>query len=149
MLVELVLCHLRTVALTFGLVLVQRGRRRGVRRVVMSAEQQQSKDTPTPERGKKRSRLGSKVDGDKLIREKIAQLEEPFHSIAARLHELIRSTAPELTPRLWYGLPAYTKEGAVICFFRGPETFGERYLTFVLVTKLSSMTAYSGPLPLH
>ncbi len=60
---------------------------------------------------------------------KIAAMPAPYRAIAQRLHEIIRANAPELVPRTWYGLPAYAKEKEVICFVRGPNVFGERYLT--------------------
>lgn len=90
-----------------------------------SAEEGRERTTPR----RRSPRQASKVDGDQLVREKLSSLPEPSRTLALQLHELIRSTAPELTPRLWYGLPAYAKDGAVICFFRVPETFEERYFT--------------------
>ncbi len=81
-------------------------------------------------RSRASSRAGAKVDGAAQVREAIAALSEPWRSIAERLDALIRSAAPELVPRLWYGMPAYAKDGKVVCFFRGPDRFDERYLTF-------------------
>lgn len=72
----------------------------------------------------------AKVDGAALVRDKIAEVPEPWRTIAQRLDALIRSAAPELVPRLWYGMPAYAKDGKVVCFFRSPDRFDERYLTF-------------------
>ncbi len=72
----------------------------------------------------------SKVNGAALVAEKIAEMPEPWRTIAQRLDALIRSAAPELVPRLWYGMPAYAKDGKVVCFFRSPDRFDERYLTF-------------------
>ena len=72
----------------------------------------------------------AKVDGAVLVRDKIAEVPEPWRAIAERLDALIRSAAPELVPRLWYGMPAYAKDGKVVCFFRTPDRFDERYLTF-------------------
>ncbi|MCX2728001.1 DUF1801 domain-containing protein [Thermomicrobium sp. 4228-Ro] len=70
-----------------------------------------------------------KADGAALVTEKIAEMPEPWRAIAQRLDALIRSAAPELVPRLWYGMPAYAKDGKVVCFFRSPDRFDERYLT--------------------
>ncbi len=53
----------------------------------------------------------------------------PYNVLGARLHALIKSSAPVLSPRLWYGMPAYAKDGKVVCFFRGGDKFKERYLT--------------------
>ncbi|MCS7255643.1 MAG: DUF1801 domain-containing protein [Thermomicrobium sp.] len=72
----------------------------------------------------------AKVDGAVLVRDKIAEAPEPWRAIAERLDALIRSAAPALVPRLWYGMPAYAKDGKVVCFFRTPDRFDERYLTF-------------------
>ncbi|MDW8060327.1 MAG: DUF1801 domain-containing protein [Thermomicrobium sp.] len=71
----------------------------------------------------------SKVDGAALVRAKIAEAPEPWRAIAERLDAVIRAAAPELVPRLWYGMPAYAKDGKVVCFFRTPDRFDERYLT--------------------
>jgi uncharacterized protein YdhG (YjbR/CyaY superfamily) len=60
---------------------------------------------------------------------KISQMPEPDGSIAKRLHELITMSAPKLSPRLWYGMPAYTKEGEVLCFFQPAHKFKARYGT--------------------
>src|SRR5947209_5905265 len=59
----------------------------------------------------------------------IAALPAPYCSMGEQLHLLIKASAPALSPRLWYGMPAYAKEGKVICFFRGGDKFKERYMT--------------------
>lgn len=68
-----------------------------------------------------------KADGESAVLAKIAAMPEPYRSMGERLHGLIRASAPALEPRLWYGMPAYAKDGKVICFFRGGEK--ERYMT--------------------
>jgi uncharacterized protein YdhG (YjbR/CyaY superfamily) len=60
---------------------------------------------------------------------KIAEMPEPDRSIGQRLHELVRAAAPSLTPRLWYGMPAYAKDGKVLCFFQPASKFDARYAT--------------------
>ena len=80
-------------------------------------------------------RRSGAVDGEEAVRAAITAMPEPWRSIAERLDFVIRSTAPQLTPRLWYGLPAYALEKAVVCFFRSPQTFGERSLTFGFTDK--------------
>jgi hypothetical protein len=71
-----------------------------------------------------------KGDGEADVREKIAAMPEPFRAMGERLHEIIRSTAPGLSPKTWYGMPAYAnKDGKVICFFRSGHMFKERYMT--------------------
>jgi len=76
------------------------------------------------------SRRGPKRDPDEEVREKIAQLPEPDRTLALRIHELVRQEAPALTPRLWYGMPAYARDGTVVCFFQPASKFGSRYATF-------------------
>ena len=69
------------------------------------------------------------VDGEHAVLEAIAALPEPSRRLATRLHAVIRASAPALVPRTWYGMPAYSKDGEVVCFFRPKEKFKERYLT--------------------
>jgi len=61
---------------------------------------------------------------------KIAELPEPDRSLAGRIHALVKAAAPELTPRTWYGMPAYAKDGKVLCFFQSAQKFKTRYATF-------------------
>jgi uncharacterized protein YdhG (YjbR/CyaY superfamily) len=71
-----------------------------------------------------------KGDGEGAVLAKIAQMPEPDRVMAKRLHEIIRATAPSLTPKTWYGMPAYAnKEGKVVCFFQGAAKFKYRYAT--------------------
>ena len=71
----------------------------------------------------------TKKDPEAEVLEKIAAMSEADRSIAEPLHALIRATGPELSPRLWYGQPAYAREGKVVVFFRGADHDGERYFT--------------------
>jgi uncharacterized protein YdhG (YjbR/CyaY superfamily) len=64
------------------------------------------------------------------VLEKIAEMEEPDRAMAARLHELIKASAPALSPKTWYGMPAYAKDGKVVCFFQSAQKFKSRYATF-------------------
>lgn len=68
-------------------------------------------------------------DGEGAVLAKVAEFPEPWRAIGERLHALVGEVAPELTPRLWYGMPAYARGRKTVCFFRAPQTFGERYLT--------------------
>ena len=61
---------------------------------------------------------------------KIAEMPEGDRAMAERLHELIKATAPALSPRTWYGMPAYAKDGKVVCFFQSAQKFKSRYATF-------------------
>ena len=61
---------------------------------------------------------------------KIAELPEPDRALGERLHAIIRASAPALSPKLWYGMPAYAKDGKVVCFFQAAQKFKTRYATF-------------------
>ena len=74
--------------------------------------------------------LKDKTDGETAVRAAIAEMSPQDRAIAKRLHELITATAPDLTPKTWYGMPAYAKEGKVVCFFRNAGKFKERYAMF-------------------
>ena len=68
--------------------------------------------------------------GESALLGKIAEMPEPDASMAKRLHEIIKANAPILTPKTWYGMPAYAKDGKVVCFFQSAAKFGARYATF-------------------
>ena len=70
-----------------------------------------------------------KADGENDVLAKIAEMAEPDRAMGERLHAIIKASAPALSPRLWYGMPAYAKDGKVICFFRDTQKFKERYMT--------------------
>lgn len=76
-----------------------------------------------------RAKRGRKKDGEADLLAKIAELPEPDRSLAQRIHELVTAAAPALEPKTWYGMPAYAKDGKVICFFQGAAKFGSRYAT--------------------
>ena len=71
-----------------------------------------------------------KADGESDVLAAIAAMQEPDRAMAKRLHAIIKASAPALSPRLWYGMPAYTKEGKVVCFFQPAQKFKTRYATF-------------------
>jgi len=75
-------------------------------------------------------RGAARADGESAVLAKIAEMPEADRVIATRLHELITATAPGLSPRTWYGMPAYAKEGKVVCYFTPASKFKERYATF-------------------
>ena len=72
----------------------------------------------------------NKPDGESAVLATIAAMPEADRVIAGRLHEIIKASAPVLSPRLWYGMPAYTRDGKVVCFFQSMEKFRTRYATF-------------------
>jgi hypothetical protein len=82
------------------------------------------------ERAKETRRGSGKADGESDVLEKIAEMVEPDRGMAERLHALVKANAPELTPKTWYGMPAYAKGGNVVCFFQPAAKFKARYSTF-------------------
>jgi uncharacterized protein YdhG (YjbR/CyaY superfamily) len=70
-----------------------------------------------------------KADEERAVLEKIAEMSAPDRALGERLHAIIRASAPALSPRLWYGMPAYAKEGKVVCFFQSAQKFNSRYAT--------------------
>jgi uncharacterized protein YdhG (YjbR/CyaY superfamily) len=71
-----------------------------------------------------------KADGESEVLAKIAAMPAPDRALGERLHAIIKASAPALSPRLWYGMPAYAKEGKVVCFFQNAAKFKTRYATF-------------------
>ena len=71
----------------------------------------------------------SKAEGESDVLAKIAEMAEPDRTMAKRLHEIIKASAPDLSPKTWYGMPAYAKDGKVVCFFQPASKFKTRYAT--------------------
>jgi uncharacterized protein YdhG (YjbR/CyaY superfamily) len=71
-----------------------------------------------------------KADGESDVLAKIAAMQEPDRAMAKRLHAIIKASAPALSPKTWYGMPAYAKDGKVVCFFQSAQKFKTRYATF-------------------
>jgi uncharacterized protein YdhG (YjbR/CyaY superfamily) len=71
-----------------------------------------------------------KADGESEVLAKLAEMLEPDRAMGERLHAVITASAPALAPRLWYGMPAYAKDGKVVCFFQPAQKFKSRYATF-------------------
>ena len=69
------------------------------------------------------------ADGEADVLAKIAEMPQPDRGMAERLHQIVKSAAPELVPRTWYGMPAYAKDGKVVCFFQSASKFKSRYAT--------------------
>jgi uncharacterized protein YdhG (YjbR/CyaY superfamily) len=68
--------------------------------------------------------------GESAVLAKIAEMEEPDRSMAERIHAIVKASAPDLWPRTWYGMPAYAKDGKVVCFFQSAQKYESRYATF-------------------
>ena len=82
------------------------------------------------ERAKELKAEANKADGEAAVLAKIAEMPEPDRSIATRLHAIVTAAAPGLTPKTWYGMPAYARDGKVVCFFKSADKFSSRYATF-------------------
>jgi len=82
------------------------------------------------ERAKELKAAADKADGESAVLAKIAEMRESDRAIGKRLHAIVKASAPALTPKLWYGMPAYAKGGKVVCFFQSAEKFTTRYATF-------------------
>jgi uncharacterized protein YdhG (YjbR/CyaY superfamily) len=78
----------------------------------------------------RRGARAGKADGESDVLAKIAEMPEPDRAMAERLHALIKASAPALSPRTWYGMPAYARDGKVVCFFQSAQKFKARYATF-------------------
>jgi uncharacterized protein YdhG (YjbR/CyaY superfamily) len=95
-----------------------------------------SKGFTDEERGAMKERVqelkaaADKADGESAVLAKIAEMPGPDRAIGERLHAIIKASAPALSPRLWYGMPAYAKDGKVVCFFQSAQKFKTRYATF-------------------
>jgi uncharacterized protein YdhG (YjbR/CyaY superfamily) len=90
----------------------------------VAAMQERAREVKGGKRG-----AAAKADGAAQIREKIAEMPEPDKSMAQRIHEIILANGPELTQRTYYGMPAYAKDGKVLCFFQPASKFKARYAT--------------------
>ena len=76
------------------------------------------------------SRSGGKADGESEVLAKLAEMPESDRALGERLHAIVKANAPGLAPRTWYGMPAYAKDGKVVCFFQSAHKFKSRYATF-------------------
>jgi uncharacterized protein YdhG (YjbR/CyaY superfamily) len=82
------------------------------------------------ERAKELKAEAAKADGEKALLEKVAEMKGTDRAIATRLHAIVTAAAPTLAPKTWYGMPAYAKDGKIVCFFQSAAKFGSRYATF-------------------
>ena len=116
--------------------------RKGTRKSAKSTTGKASKGFTDEERAAMRERAqelkaaarrgprADKADGESDVLAKIAEMPEPDRAMAERLHAIIKASAPALSPRTWYGMPAYAKDGNVVCFFQSAQKFKTRYATF-------------------
>jgi uncharacterized protein YdhG (YjbR/CyaY superfamily) len=110
--------------------------KKGTQRSAKSTSGKASKGFTDEERAAMRERArelraaASKADAESEVLAKIAEMAEADRAMAERLHALIKASAPDLSPRTWYGMPAHAKDGKVVCFFQSAEKFKSRYATF-------------------
>jgi len=85
------------------------------------------------ERGAMKARLkelkADEANGESAVLAKIAEMQEPDRAMGERLHAIIKASAPVLSPKLWYGMPAYARDGKIVCFFQSAQKFNTRYAT--------------------
>lgn len=83
------------------------------------------------ERARELKAEANKADGESALLAKIAEMQEPDRSMAKRIHAIVKASAPALSPKTWYGMPAYAnKDGKIVCFFQAAQKFNARYATF-------------------
>jgi uncharacterized protein YdhG (YjbR/CyaY superfamily) len=90
-----------------------------------AAMKERAKELKAEERANK-----DKSEGESAVLAAIAAMQEPDRAMAERLHAIIKASAPALSPKTWYGMPAYAKDGKVVCFFQSAQKFSTRYATF-------------------
>jgi uncharacterized protein YdhG (YjbR/CyaY superfamily) len=78
----------------------------------------------------RRGKGAGKADGERDVLAKIAEMPESDRIMAERIHAIVKANAPDLTPKTWYGMPAYAKDGKIVCFFQSADKFKARYATF-------------------
>jgi uncharacterized protein YdhG (YjbR/CyaY superfamily) len=101
-----------------------------------TASDRSTKRFTDEERGAMKDRLNElkaeakKADAEEAVLAKIAEMSEPDRTMAERIHAVVKASAPALSAKLWYGMPAYAKAGKIICFFQAAQKFNARYATF-------------------
>ena len=81
------------------------------------------------DRVKELKAAGKKADGERDVLDKIAEMGKADRAMAERIHAIVKESAPDLAPKLWYGMPAYAKDGKIVCFFQPAHKFKTRYAT--------------------
>jgi len=102
-----------------------RGARSRVSNLLSDEERAAMKETLK----ERRRALSGEADGESDVLAKIAEMAEPDRGMARRLHGVIKASAPTLSPKTWYGMPAYAKDGKIVCFFQSGQKFKSRYAT--------------------
>ena len=99
------------------------------------------------ERAKELKAEAQKADGERAVLAKIAEMPEPDRAMAERLHEIVKASAPALSPRTWYGMPAYAIDGKVVCYFQSAHKFSRGMRRSASATRRTSTTERCGPPP--
>ena len=99
---------------------------KSAKRATFSAEEREA----MRERARELKAEARREDGETAVLAKIAEMPKPDRAIAERLHEIVKASAPALSPRTWYGMPAYAMDGKVVCYFQSADKFKSRYATF-------------------
>ena len=95
----------------------------------------------------RRGQNAKEADGERDVLAKIAEMPKADRAMAERLHAIVKARAPALSPRTWYGMPAYAKDGNVVCFFQSAHKFKARYATFGFSDKANLDDGTYGPSP--
>jgi uncharacterized protein YdhG (YjbR/CyaY superfamily) len=103
----------------------EKGTKRGFTAEERAAMKERVAELKAEERAKK-----SRAEGEGDVLEKIAEMKGSDRAMAKRLHEIVKASAPTLSPKTWYGMPAYARDGKVVCFFQSAQKFNSRYATF-------------------
>jgi uncharacterized protein YdhG (YjbR/CyaY superfamily) len=82
------------------------------------------------ERAQELKAEANKADGERILLEKVAEMKGSDRAMAKRIHAIVMASAPALSPKTWYGMPAWARDGKVVCFFQSAEKFSSRYATF-------------------
>jgi uncharacterized protein YdhG (YjbR/CyaY superfamily) len=98
--------------------------------VGLSAEEKAALRETIRERKAEAKRGADKEAGEKDLLAKVAEMPAPDRAMAERIHAIVKANAPDLAPKTWYGMPAYARDGKVICFFKAADKFKSRYATF-------------------
>jgi uncharacterized protein YdhG (YjbR/CyaY superfamily) len=100
-------------------------------KVWTEAEQDAMKEAAGERKRAAKRRPGDeRVEGERDLRAKIAEMAKPDQVMAERIHEIVTAAAPSLMPKTWYGMPAYARDGKIICFFKAASKYKERYASF-------------------
>src|SRR5262245_46093994 len=108
----------------------RKGTQKAAKRTTGNASKGFTSEEKAAMKERARELKAGKADGESDVLAKIAEMPKPDRTMAKRLHAVVKESAPELSPRTWYGMPAYAKDDKVVCFFQSAAKFRSRYATF-------------------